>query len=80
MCEPVKKGMVFVKEECGGLEVKEELVEEQDPLSLVCSYILEYIEFMICNFYFFTSINLQHHQNANICISKLCSFKYESLH
>ena len=26
MCEPVKKGMVFVKEECGGVEVKEELL------------------------------------------------------
>ena len=81
MAEPVKAEMVFVKEECGGLEVKEELVEEQDPLSLVCSYILEYIEFMICNFYFFTSINLQHHQKCkHMYISKLCSFKDESLH
>ena len=33
MAEPVKE-MVFVKEECGGVEVKKELVEEQDPLSL----------------------------------------------
>ena len=34
MREPVKKGMVFVKEECGGVDIKEELLEEQDPLSL----------------------------------------------
>ena len=34
MAEPVKIEMVFVKEECGGVEVKKELVEEQDPLSL----------------------------------------------
>ena len=34
MGEPVETEMVFVKEECGGVDVKEELVEEQDPLSL----------------------------------------------
>ena len=34
MAEHVKTEMVFVKEECGGVDVKEELVEEQDPLSL----------------------------------------------
>ena len=33
MGEPVKTEMVFVKEECGGVDVKKELVEEEDPLS-----------------------------------------------
>ena len=40
MGEPVKTEMVFVKGECGGVDVKEELVEEQDPLSLQGLYIL----------------------------------------
>ena len=31
MGEPVKTEMVFVKDECGGIDVKKELVEEQDP-------------------------------------------------
>ena len=35
MGEPVKTEMVFVKEECGGMDVKEELGEEQDPLSIL---------------------------------------------
>ena len=35
MGEPVKTEMVFVKEECGGMDVKEELEEEQDPLSIL---------------------------------------------
>ena len=33
MGEAVKTEMVFVKGECGGVDVKEELVEEEDPLS-----------------------------------------------
>ena len=33
MAEPVKSNMVFVKEECGGVDIKEELLEE-DPLSV----------------------------------------------
>ena len=33
MTDPVKTELVSVKEECGGVDVKEELVEEQDPLS-----------------------------------------------
>ena len=34
MTELVKTEMVFVKEEGGGVDVKEELVEEQDPLNI----------------------------------------------
>ena len=33
MAEPVKMVMMFVKDECRGIDVKKELVEEQDPLS-----------------------------------------------
>ena len=33
MGEPVKTEMVLVKGECGGVDVKKELVEEEDPLS-----------------------------------------------
>ena len=33
MGEPVKTEMVFVKEECGCIDIKEVLVEEQDPLN-----------------------------------------------
>ena len=53
MGEPVKTEMVFVKEECGGVEVKMELVEEQDPLSLEGSSILEYdfMQFLDLHFY-----------------------------
>ena len=54
MGEPVNTEMVFVKEECGGVDVKEELVEEQDPLSVEGSSILEY-DFM--QIYFFISAN-----------------------
>ena len=34
MTEPVKAEMVFVKVEVGGVDVKEELLEEQDPLKI----------------------------------------------
>ena len=34
MAEPVKTEMVVVKEECGVVNIKEEPVEEKDPLSL----------------------------------------------
>ena len=33
MGEPVKPEMVFVKEEYGGVDIKEELGEEQDALN-----------------------------------------------
>ena len=33
MSEPVKTEIVFVKDECVTVDVKEELVEEEDPLS-----------------------------------------------
>ena len=32
MAGNIKTEMVFVKEECGGVDVKKELVEEEDPL------------------------------------------------
>ena len=34
MSEPVKTEMVFVKDECGTVGVKEEPPEEEDPLNL----------------------------------------------
>ena len=32
MAGNIKTEMVFVKEECGGVDVKKELVEEEEPL------------------------------------------------
>ena len=56
MGEPIKTDMVFVKEECGCVDLKEEQVEVegQDPLSLEGSSILAY-DFM--QIYFFISAN-----------------------
>ena len=39
MSEPVETEMVFVKEEFGGVDVKKEPDEEQDPLSIAKDYI-----------------------------------------
>ena len=40
MTEPVEAEMVFVREKCGGVDVKKEPVEEQDPLSIAKGYIV----------------------------------------
>ena len=34
MSETVETATIFVKEECGTVDIKEELVEEEDPLNL----------------------------------------------
>ena len=57
MAGKIETEMVFVKGERGGVDVKEELVEEQDPLSLQGLYILNdchFMQFIIyVNFHYF---------------------------
>ena len=60
MAGKIKTEMVFVKVERGGVDVKEELVEEQDPLSLQGLYILnDLMQFLVLHFCKFSQFLFQ---------------------
>ena len=50
MAGKIKTEMLFVKEEFGGVDVKEELVEEQDPLSLQGFDFMQFLFLHFCKF------------------------------